>query len=218
MTERIEKVELDSETGFNLLFLDGPVEFLVKAISTELLKVTQFVEIFGENIDPYKRMDYGYRNLPALRIYNDAILKEFDSWFITGDIKADLIFPASLRRNETQQFQDTVSHALLQQFRRTNFFNAVTEAVPGLNELGKRFEVNKQLGFEWQDEVVPLTQITLNFRLDLRIWDEYLVSDNRTKEDPFERTLADLKRIVAEFQGLHDNGNKEVTIPYDQKL
>lgn len=218
MSERIELVELNKDTGLNDLFLDGPSEFLVKVVASELLKVSQFKAIFGENIDPYKRMDYGYSNFPAVRLYNDVALKEFDSWFITGDLKADVIFPASLRRNENQQFQDTVSNALLQQFRRTAFFNAVTAGVPGLNELGKRFEVNKQLGFEWQDEVVPLTQITLNFRLDLRIWDEYLVSDNRTKEDPFEKTLADLKRIVAEFQGLNDNDVKEVTVPYDQKV
>jgi hypothetical protein len=71
--------------------------------------------------------------------------------------------------------------------------------------------VNKELGFHWGDNIVPVTQITANFRLDLRIWDDYLTSQGRTKEDPFEVTLAQLDTIIATVDGLNDDGETIVT-------
>lgn len=211
MTERIDKFQPE-------LFLDGPVEFLVKKVASEIANVEEFADIFSEFIDPYRRMDYPTRALPALRIYNEHSLKEFESWFIVGDLKLDVIFPPSIRRNETQQLQDTIAAALLQQFRRPTFFNTVGEGVPGLNELGKKFDVDKSLGFDWEKEIVPLTQITLNFRLDLRIWDDYLENSLRTKDDPFNKTLGALKRIVTTIQGMRDNNETvDVTVPLDQQ-
>jgi hypothetical protein len=199
-------------------FLDGPTEFLVKTMAAELVKVPQFKLIFAEYIDCYRRMDYPIRGLPALRLYNNAFVKEFESWFITGDIICDVIFPASLRRIQTQQLQDTISAALLQQFRRPSFFTACEALVPGLNELGKTFSVDKSRGFQWNDDLVPLTQITVNFRLDLREWDLYLEAQDRTKDDPFERTLGDLGEIITTIQALRDNDDVDLTITTDQQV
>lgn len=211
MTERIDKFTPD-------LFLDGPAEFLVKTIAAQIFAVPQFAEIFDEFIDPYRRMDYPMRALPALRIYNEVYTKEFESWFINGDVKMDVIFPPSIRRNETQQLQDTITSALVQQFRRQPFFDTCSLTVPGLNELGKRLDVDKSLGFEWEQQIVPLTQIAVNFRLDLRAWDVYLEASSRTKEDPFEKTLGNLKRIVVAVKGLRDdNTTTEVTLGVDAK-
>ncbi|NJM94449.1 MAG: hypothetical protein HC842_07140 [Cytophagales bacterium] len=211
MVQRIDNFAPD-------LFLDGPSEFLVKSCAQELLLVEEFVEIFGEFIDPYMREDYSERNLPALRIYNKAYVKEYESWFIEGNITMDTIFPASIRRQETQQLQDTLSTALLQQFRRPTFFARMGELVPGLNELGKRFDVDKTLGLAIGDAIVPLTQIQVNFRLDLRVWDKYLEDSLRTKEEPFEKTLGALRRIRTTVQGLRDDEAVEVTVPIDQKI
>lgn len=218
MVDRIERVELDTDTGTNALFLDGPTEFLVKKVVEQLRLITQFTQIFGEHIDPYKRMDYAERNLPAIRIYNDGFVKEFDSWFINGDLTIDVIFPPSTRRNLLQQFQDTVSSAIVQQFRRPTFFTTLSGLVPGLNELGKRAEVDKGMGFEWGDNIVPLTQVRVNFRLDLRAWDDYLVSDDRTKDSPFERVLADLTKLVGSIQGKDDEEQTQVEIGTSQRL
>lgn len=209
-------------------FLDNPAEFLVKTVALKLKEYDVWTRIFGEYIDPYKRMDYGINSLPALRIYNNETVKTYDSWFVEGDLIMDIIWPASIRRPELQQLPDTVSHALLQQFRRPSFFSAVeTEpdpspgtregykiaGVPGLNELGKRFRVDKSLGFQLSnDEVVPLTQMTVNFRVDLRQWDEYLVENLRTKDDPFEQTLGDLETIVTTIEGLRDDESVSVTL------
>lgn len=227
MSERIDKLSYQdqeqlpgtTETGVRTdLFFDGPGEFLAREIVTRLKVGDPWKTLFGDAIDAYQRMDYSERAFPALRIYDRGYTKEFDSWFINGDIFIDLIWPPSIRRRETQQLPDTVASALLQQFRRPGFFAELCGAVPGLNELGKRFSVDKSLGFEWKDGVIPLTQITVNFRVDLREWDRYLERTDRTKDSPFEVAIGDLRRMVSEIQGLHDDQEIEVRIESDQKM
>jgi hypothetical protein len=198
--ERVELLEQKTPEGDTKLFLEGPAEYLCAALAAALLAVPEWKKFFGEYIDPYKRMDYPLRGLPALRLYNNTYAKESESWWIDGDIVMDLIFPLSIRRKELDQLPGTVASALLQQFRRPSFFRAVAEKVPGLNELGKRFLVDKSLAFELgENEEVPLTQVTVNFRLDLRAWDLYLESEGRTKDEPFEVTLGDLRDILNEI-------------------
>jgi hypothetical protein len=201
------------DSGQLTQFLDNPVEFLCATMASELKKIPQWTEIYGDFIDGYMRMDYDIRNLPALRIYNESGTKEHESWFINGDIKVDSILPASLRRTETQQIQDTLTGALIQQLRSMDYFVAVEANVPGLNELGKVFAWDKTLGFQFEEEMVPLTQITLNFRLDQRIWDDHLESEGRTKNIPFEVTLGNLRKIASTIQALKDDGSKAVTVP-----
>lgn len=217
MAERIDEIVYQrDEEGSRVRqepFYDAPAEFLVAMIARELKKSEQWSKVFGSSIDPYMRMDYSIRQLPALRIYNLQYTKEAESWFIVGDIKADIIMPASLRRDETQQLQDTLSGAVVQQFRRPGFFRLLCGLVPGLNELGKVVNVDKSLGFEWETQEVPLTQITLNFRLDLRVWDDYLESTNRTKDSPYVEVLGDLDKLVGQIQGLKDdNATTDVVI------
>lgn len=223
MAERIDELKTAADTTtdeqkLGVPFFTGPAEFLVQETCRQLKLVSQWVKIFGDLIDPYKKMDYSMRALPALRIYNDDCRKEFESWFVEGDLKADIILPAVLRRNELQQVQDTLSMALLQQFRRPTFFETMNARVPGLNELGKRFSVDKSLGFEWEENWVPLTQITINFRLDLRIWDDYLEETDRTKDSPFEKVLGNLEKIATTIEGLkEDSTEAEIEIGIEQK-
>lgn len=217
MTERIDNlvyettqplVQASTAEGEATLFLTGPAEFLVKHVALLLAADPVWAQIFGEFIDGYKRMDYPQRALPAMRVYNNLYEKQFESWWVEGDIIVDMIFPASLRRRDTQQIPDTVSAALLQQFRRRSFFDAIRAVVPAVNELGKKFRVDKSLAFEWGDnQLVPLTQVMINFKMDLREWDDYAESDNRTKDEPFDRPLGDLKTIRAVIQAVDDDGN-----------
>jgi hypothetical protein len=202
-------------------FFSGPAEFLCEKIAEQLKLVPQFVNIFGVNIDAYQRMDYSIRELPAIRIYNHSFIKEFESWFINGDILIDIIFPANLRRTLQQKYQDTIVSALCQQFRREEFFGALCISCPALNELGKEFSADKSLGFKWgegQQEAVPLTQIKANFRLDLRAWDDFLISDDRTKNDPFEKTLGDLDTIRTIIEGQNDNDTLNVSVEVFQTM
>ncbi len=215
MTERI--TALDDPTTF----YSGPIEFLVAKVAQRLLAVPQFALVFGTRIDPYQRMDYSLRETPALRIYNHTWIKEFESWFLVGELLLDVIFPASIRRTLEQQYQDTIVAALCQQFRRNDFFVALCNDVPGLNELGKEFSVDKSLGFAWgsgSQEPAPLTQIRLNFRLDLRIWDEFLTSDDRTKNDPFEKTLGNMTFIHTIISGKNDDNSTNVVVTSDQDI
>ncbi len=184
-------------------FIDGPAQYLCKSIARLFEDTPEFKYIFGDFIEAYQRSDFPIRNLPALRIYNLAYVKDSESWFINGDIILDVIWPANVRRVEEQSLQDLICSAIVQQFRNMDFFVAVNELIPGLNELGKVVSVNKALGYQWETEdspVVPLTQITVNFRIDLRIWDNYLVETDRTKESPFNRILKNLKTIQTTIQ------------------
>lgn len=226
MTERIDNLKYENpefastvEPKETNLYLTGPAEFLCQMVAKKLVEIPVWKKLFGENIDPYKRMDYAIRNLPAIRIYNNTYTKSTESWFVDGDLICDLIFPANIRRKELQQIPDTITSALMQQFRAPSWFRALCDVTPGLNELGKRFDVDKSLAFEWGDDLVPLTQVTLNFRIDLRQWDLYMESDNRTKDQPFDRPIGDLEQIVSTIQGLRDdNESVDVTADVDQRL
>lgn len=200
------------------LFFDGPDEFLIKVICKLLLGDPVWPQFFADRIDPYRRMDYSIRELPALRIYTEGDEKQGESWFIAGNIKADIIFPASIRRDQTQQIQNTLASALLQQFRRPAFFNSACALVPGLNELGKIFRSDKSLGFAWNEEYVPLTQLTLNYRIDLRQWDNYLEATGRTKDSPFSPILGDFKKLVTDIQALKDDGTEDVVTEISQGI
>ena len=217
MGTRFEKLRADLETNEPSIFIDSPGEFLVKTLAKLLLAEPHWAQIYGDAIDPYMRQDYDVRAFPALRIYSDGDTKQFESWFVEGEIQLDSILPPELvtARQLTQQVQDTLSAAMLQQFRRPEFFDAVSNAVPGLNELGKRFETDKSLGLELsEDEYAPLTQMTVNFRLDLRQWDLYLEQTLRTKDDPFDVTLGNLQRIHNVIKALRDdNATTELTVP-----
>ena len=154
----------EGEPSNENLFIDSPAEYLAKRVASKLRLVPQFKKVFGEFIDAYPRDDYQMRNLPALRIYDKGYVKSFDSWFIEGQLFIDVLLPASLRRIENQEIPDVLSSALLQQFRRKSFFESLCAELPGLNELGKRFEVDKDLAFQWSENIVPLTQIFFQTR------------------------------------------------------
>lgn len=195
-------------------FISSPGEYLAIAIVGQLIKEKHFTKVFGKAIDPYDREDYAIRELPALRVYVLNYTKEQESHYINGEVHLDVILPASIRRIETELLPSRISSALLQQFRREGFFETMQGLVPGLNELGKVFHVDKNLTFQntaMTDEC-PVVKITLNFRIDLKVWDDYLEEQGRTKGDPFDVTLEDLDRIATKIQGLDENENVKIEI------
>lgn len=184
------------------LFKDGPVQFLVKQLVQAIAKEPHWAKLFGESIEQYDREDFSMRELPALRVYNFTYTKEHESHYIVGDVFLDVILPPFIRRDQLEDVQSQIASALLQQFRRQPFFYALQQVVPGLNELGKVFSVDKTLGFQnsTMEDECPVTHITANFRIDLKDWDEYLESQGRTKEDPFDVTLENLATIATTIQ------------------
>lgn len=193
-------------------FISSPGDLLASTVATLIAEVPQFQKIFGSgsgrNIDGYLRGDYGIRNLPALRIYQmEPYTMVADNWFITGQLELDVILPPSLRREDLHIVSDVITGAILQQFRRTSFFQAVRAVVPGLNWLGQSITVSKNRAFMLnEDTEIPMAVLTSDFRFDLREWDLYLESDDRTVDDPFDRTLANLETIAAFIQAQNDNG------------
>lgn len=208
MIPRIPSKDLIDKLKINP-FIDGPTEALVKAVAQLIYETPEFRYIFSDNIDTYERLDYSFRQLPALRVYSQHYRKEHESHYINGELILDILYPASLRREELQRFQDVLSAAMMQQFRRPNVFQTLRALVPGLNELGKVFEVDKTLGMTIEDGACPLTEMKPNFRIDLKVWDAYLESTGRTKEDPFNVTLANLRTIASDILPLHDDGTPD---------
>lgn len=205
------------------LFLDGPVEFLTKSIAAAIILEPHFTQLFGESVESYDREDFAMRELPALRIYNQTYRKEHESHYITGELNVDVILPPLIRREETESIQTQIAAALMQQFRRPSFFQAMRLAVPGLNELGKTFAVDKTLGFqnEGMSDECPATHITLNFRIDLKEWDAYLESQGRTKDDPFDVTLSNLRKIASQIVGIRvdaDPATKDLSLSTQQVI
>lgn len=204
-------------------FLDGPGEFLAATVATLVQEDPHFQQIFGDSVDDYDRQDYSFRELPAIRFYVMNYTKETESHYINGDMHCDVILPPEIRRSETEKFPSQIANALLQQFRRPSFFAQVQVGVPGLNELGKVFSVDKTMSFQnaAMDDECPVVHITLNFRLDLKIWDDYLEKEGRTKDAPFDVTLANLAQIASVIQGIKINSDgtqdpQVVTLQTDQ--
>lgn len=191
------------------LFLDGPSQFLVKNLALQFLQEPHFKQVFGESVEPYDREDFMIRELPALRIYNFTYTKEHESHYIVGDLHMDIILPPLLRRGDTEEVQDQLATAIIQQLRRPPFFAAMLEVVPGLNELGKVVTVDNTLGYQntKQEDECPCTHMTVNFRIDLKEWDAYLESQGRTKDDPFDVTLENLATIAVTIQTIRVDGD-----------
>lgn len=207
-----------TELTENNPFINGPGDYLAKKIKDLIKQEPKWVQMFGENIDSYERMDYPIRSLPAFRVFSTNYRKETESHYIVGEVQIDVILPPFLRRDELQIVQDLFGSAFMQQFRRPTFFAALRNVLPSLNELGKTFEIDKSLGMTFDEEILPITRMTANFRLDLKMWDDYLMSDNRTKEDPFTRTLGDLQKIVSVIQANDDVPEKQDEIGIEQTI
>jgi hypothetical protein len=225
MAERINEIKYSEPSRSSTLepfetnlFITQPAEFLVSSFVDELKNDPAWSLIFGGYIEDYERMDFSIRSLPAMRIYCERYRKDGETWYENGEIIIDVIWPASIRRGELNRLPQTIAGAMIQQLRRPSFFQTLCDRVPGLNEFGKTINVDFDLGFKWQDDLIPLTRITANFRILLNEWDDYLQSDYRTIDAPFLRTLGDLQRIATTIQALRSNDpdDIELTIGIDQ--
>lgn len=202
--ERIDQLEPNRPNPF----LGSPADYLSQICAQQIATVRQFKSVFGEFIDGYMRQDYAMRNLPAVRIYNDAASIASDNWFLEGTLTLDIILPASIRRAGLQNISDILVGAFVQQFRRNPFFVAVSKLCPGLIQLGQSMNWTKNLAYRIDEDetMVPLAQMTANFKFDLVIWNEFLERQGRTQDDPFEVTLAALETVATTIAALNDDG------------
>lgn len=175
----------------------------------EIMKEPIFEQIFGESVADYQRMDFGYRNLPALRVFNISGNSNAQTWYVNGDLRVEVIFPPHIKRTELQQFPDLLTTAILSQLRRPSFFNAMRARVPGLDQLGFNYTWDKGLGFKAADaeDVAPMVALGVNFRVNKNVWDQYAETQGRELDTPFTETLDDLKRFINIIRAVKDNGD-----------
>jgi hypothetical protein len=88
--------------------------------------------------------------------------------------------------------------------------------VYGLNEYGKTMNWTPNTQAIVENEVVPVTIMDANYRIDLRAWYRALEYMGRTKQNPFAVTLDPLTVIggpTSAYDGNDDAGVTQVTIP-----
>lgn len=174
----------------------------------ELMNERVFQQIFGESVADYQRMDFGFRNLPALRVFNVSGNSNAQTWYVSGDLRVEVIFPPLIKRSELQVFPDLLVTAILAQLRRPSFFNAMRRRVPGLDQLGFNYTWDKGLGFKAadQEDVAPMTALGVNFRVNKDVWDQHVeANDDREQDSPFLRTLSQLERFTGIIQAMKDD-------------
>lgn len=191
------------------IFPIGPSEVLVKKFMEALQREPRFIKLFGafkgiaednQRWADYQRFDWSHRHLPAINIYeSETDEKTSDQAWLLGTIKLMVLWPAAMRRSALTRVQKKFQAALLEWLSSDLCyslldpmpgFNEATKC-PGLNEFGKSTLDTKNVEGIVDSELVPVTMIDIKFRLDFRKWFMWLEQEYRTKELPFDVTLAD---------------------------
>jgi hypothetical protein len=92
------------------------------------------------------------------------------------------------------------------------------EKVAGLNTLGKQMTWTPNAEGVVESDQVPVTIIEVKYRIDLRAWYRALEFQDRTRDDPFEATLAQLAEIFGEYDGKKADNSTEVVVPDNIKV
>lgn len=221
-------------------FLSSPGDDLVVKTVRQLASIPAFVKLFGPYTDdkdqqrwaPYQRMDWSLRQLPAMNIFeSNTESKDSDQAFLTGTVSFQIFWPANFRRNDLARVPAAFKGVM------ENFFNSqwvrdmldelywITRPmkVYGLNEYGKTMTWVPQTEGIVETELVPVTQVDANYRIDLRAWNRALEFMGRTKDDPFSQSLYDLTVIgglttEGIYQGVTDDAAQDVHVEIKQEI
>lgn len=208
-------------------FIDAPGQFLVRSLIQQMAQVPGFVQLFGVpkfssaatgfrleqagKWADYARHDWSIRQLPAIAIYEaEAEDKISRNAYINGTLQIQVCWPASFRRSDLSRIPTAFKGALVNFFESklvTSMLDEIywhqrPEKIPGLNELGKVINWSPNTEGLVESDFVPVTLVSVKYRLDLRSWYRYLEFDDRTIDQPFDRTLADLTQIGGEYDGV----------------
>lgn len=174
----------------------------------------------------YERMDWSIRQLPAINVFEAATAeaKDSDQAFLRGNIQFQVFWPPNFRRPDSRRVEVAFKGAL-QNFFASQYVTAMLDElyyvqrpvkVYGLNEYGKTMNWTPNTQAIVENEVVPVTIMDANYRIDLRSWYRALEYMGRTKENPFAVTLAPLTvvgGIKSGYDGVDDTGATQVVIP-----
>lgn len=215
--------------------LTGPGQDLVGKLLMQLSAVAGFVTIFGpykskndqQRWADYQRLDWSVRMLPAINVFPAATEdKTSDNAWLNGTLTLQIMWPPSFRRGDMQRIE-TAFKAALQNFFASKFASDMMDElywivrpmkVAGLNELGKTMTWTPNVEGLVENELVPVTMVDVRYRIDLRSWYRALEFDDRTKDDPFERTLNDLTTLFNEYDGTKDKNAGDVKVAVEQQV
>lgn len=216
-----------NENDLTTAFLEGPGQFIVLRLLQQMAKVKPFADLFGPlTVGPvvegsaldasqrwadYSRQDWSLRQLPVVNLYESGSEdKQSSNAYLTGELTLAVFWPASLRRSDWARVPAAFRGAILN-FLESDLVQAMLdehysverpEKVPGLNELGKNVTWSPVVEGLVESEMVPVTMVSIKYRVDLRSWYRYLEHTDRTKEQPFDKTLSDLTLIRGEYDGI----------------
>lgn len=239
--QAIKQADIDSN------FLTSPGEDLVDKLLGQLSSVPGMVKFFGPYKKPtgkqtdqdqrwanYQRFDWSIRQLPAINVFEgQPESKQSDNAYVTGMISIQVFWPPNFRRSDLSRVPAAFNGVMKNFFASKLVADMLDEIywhqrpmkVSGLNELGKVMNWTPNTEGIVESELVPVTVIDVNYRIDLRAWYRALEFMDRTKDKPFDVTLADLSVIGGDngqgvYQGVNDNQGQdvEVEIPDEIKL
>lgn len=221
--------------------LSVPGEDLVAKTLLQLSSVPGFVTIFGpyapqkagQNTQPqsqrwadYNRQDWSIRQLPAINVYeSETENKDSDQAFLNGTVNIQVYWPPNLRRSDIARVGMAFRGSILNFFASKYVRDMLDELyyiqrpmkVYALNEYGKKLDWSPNIEGYIESTMVPVTLVSVRYRIDLRAWYRALNFMNRTKDQPFLETLADLTTINGEYDGVKDaSGNPPQVIVPDE--
>lgn len=161
----------------------------------------------------YQRMDWSIRQLPAINLFESQTeSKQSENAYVTGTLQMQIFWPPNFRRGDLARvpavFRSAIENFFASQYVRDMldelYFIERNPKVYGLNEFGKVLTWSPNVEGVVESEMVPVTIVDIAYRIDLRAWYRALEFMGRTKDDPFEVTLADLSRIAGNYTGIDD--------------
>jgi len=216
-------------------FLAGPGEDLVSKTLMQLAKIKGFTDLFGKYTPgsddqrwaDYQRFDWSTRVLPAISIFEaQDENKESDNAFLNGTISIQTYWPPNFRRSDSRRVEVAYKGALQNFFASKYVENMLDELyfiqrpekVDGLNEYGKTMSWSPNVEGLIGDELIPVTILNVQYRIDLRAWYRALEFQDRTKDNPFEKSLAPLEVIGGIYQGRDEPGTIHIEVPDEIKV
>ncbi len=200
--QRINQASLDAS------FLTGPGEDIVPKTLLQLSAIPQFVTLFGpyksdasgnkksdqQRWADYQRMDWSIRQLPVINVFEaESLNRDSDQAFLRGTVQIQAYWPANMRRGDLARVPATFS-AILENFFSSHYCTDMLDPhftiqrpmkVFGLNEYGKMLTWSPNVEGLVENELVPVTILNVQYRIDLRAWYRQLHFTTRTRQNPF---------------------------------
>ena len=114
---------------------------IVTAVTAYLLSKPNIATPFGNNINPYNKNDLSSLSLPAIIIYPQSSKTNSSSYWSTGAVKVEIIFPVNLVRANKLQSAMNVGNAIYLQIKQ-DALDFLSQSVFGLIHFGMESSID----------------------------------------------------------------------------